>query len=528
MLSRVLGLIRDIGMAALFGNGAVMDAFSVAFRIPNLARRLFGEGALTAAFLPVFVQDVETNGKSEAWKLATAILTILAVSLTAAILLAECLLATLYFFMSDLPDVVLLLGLTAVMLPYLLLICLAAQVSAILHALEHFTWPALLPVILNIVWITGIWIVGPLFQSSTVQVYVLSACIVFAGVMQLVTLLPVLRRYGFQFHWDWPATREKVQEVVMAMLPILVGLSITQLNTLSDSLIAWFFSPPVLGGELQPWWGGEFYPLTTGTASALYFAQRLYQFPLGVFGVALGTVLFPVFARSAKRENWQQLCDDLSLGLRLVAVVGIPASVGLCLLAQPLTVAMFQHGLFDQGATAQTADMIVMYGLAVWAYCGLLIVHRGYYACGDRQTPLRVGLFVILFNLTANLSLIWWIGGRGLAAGTAASAIIQFATITFLAHRRIGPLNWRAIRGTLLRAMIATAVMAGVCFTVQQFVSTSEGIVQRVLAVLIPFLASVATYAIVAKLIGINEFQWLISRRRNRDVDDDSTSESTT
>ena len=409
-------------MAMLFGNGMVMDAFSVAFRVPNLSRRLFGEGALATAFLPVFIREMEQHDKTSAWKLASAVLTLLGVTLCGVVLLGEVLL----WGISSLWDIGtegrLLIGLTAVMLPYLILICLAAQVSAVLHAFNHFTWPALLPVLLNLVWIAAIWLLAPWWESTSSQVYMIAVCILVGGCLQLLAPLPTLFRLGFRYDSAWRSAQSKVTEIGKAMGPILIGLSVTQFNTIADSLIAWGFAQPE-GGPLQmnlP--GSPEYPVTAGTASALYFGQRMYQFPLGVFGVALGTVLFPLLSRHAERGRLDKLREDLSLGLRLVICIGLPASAGLVLLANPLTALLFQHGAFDAEDARQTANMISAYGTAVWAYCGLLIVHRGYYAVGDRKTPLYVGLAAVVLNLVLNLTLIWFLGGQGLAIATAVAA----------------------------------------------------------------------------------------------------------
>ncbi|MGH7200279.1 MAG: lipid II flippase MurJ, partial [Planctomycetaceae bacterium] len=303
LLSRVLGLARDVGMAVVFGGGPVMDAFSVAFRLPNLARRLFGEGALTAAFLPVFVRELEAHsGRQSAWKLASAVLGLLAITLTALVLIAEALLIGLMEWGGFSAETDLLLGLTAVLLPYLIVICVAAQISAVQHALGQFAWPALLPALLNVIWIAALAVAVWLFETDRQRIYAVAVCVMLAGVVQVLAPLPALWRLGFRFDAGWWSARRQVQEIARAMLPVVLGLSVTQLNTFADSLIAWGFAAPLGASDAtMPLPGGPAYPLDSGTASALYFGQRMYQFPLGVFGVALGTVLFPLLARHAER-----------------------------------------------------------------------------------------------------------------------------------------------------------------------------------------------------------------------------------
>ena len=515
LLSRILGLVRDVGMAALFGGGIVMDAFSVAFRVPNLARRLFGEGALTAAFLPTFIREMEQSGRRAAWQLASAVLGLLTLALCVLVLLGELSLWGLSLVWQGSAEADLLIGLTAVMLPYLILICLAAQISAILHALGHFTWPAMLPIVLNGVWISAIWWVAPRFESQTAQVYAVAVCILIAGFVQFAAPLPTLHRLGFRYERAWQAARAKVAEIGRIMLPVLVGLSITQLNVLSDSLIAWGFSRPESGPAAMPLPGSPQYPLEVGTASALYFGQRMYQFPLGVFGIALGTVLFPLLSRHAAAGRLDRLRDDLMLGLRLVVCVGLPASLGLVLLATPLTSLLFQYGAFDVEDARQTAAMTSAYGIAVWAYCGLLIVNRGYYAVGDQQTPLRVGLAMVLLNLVLNLTLIWYLGGPGLALGTAVCAMLQVAIVVWFIQQRIGPLDWPRLARTTFRAAVATGVMSLACWvTLHQLDPLTPGdrLTDRLLRVFVPLLASVLTYLAAAKLLRMDEI-WLLFKR---------------
>ena len=511
LASRLLGLVRDMAMAALFGNGMILDAFTVAFRIPNMARRLFGEGALTAAFLPAFVRELETEGQSSAWRLASAVLTVLAMTLCGLVLIGELLLWAVSYWVETGPEAELLIGLTAVMLPYLVFICIAALLSAMLQAMNHFAWPALLPVLMNVVWLIGIGTAYAWQDSPAARIHTIAWFIIVAGGVQLVALSPVVRRFGFRFAFDWPSTRSKVNAIGRGMLPILIGLSVTQFNTLADSFIAWGLAEPDtalesagIGETLQGW------SLAAGTASTLYFGQRLYQFPLGVCGVALGTVLFPRFSQHAEQGRHDRLRGDLLLGLQLVIAIGIPASVGLVLLAEPLTTLLFQYGEFDAGDTSRTAEMIAAYGIGVWAYCGLLIVHRAYYAVGDRITPLRIGLAAVVINLGLNFALIQPFGGRGLALATSFTAMLQVIAVVAMLQGRMGRLDWRSLLSSVLRVGVASVLMAATCLATLSFFDGELGLGNRLMRVAGPVIASLVVYSFAARLLGIREFSVLI------------------
>jgi putative peptidoglycan lipid II flippase len=260
--------------------------------------------------------------------------------------------------------------------------------------------------------------------------------------------------------------------------------------------------------------GRPHFPLETGTASALYFGQRIYQFPLGVFGAALGTVIFPLLSRHAGQGQMDRLRDDLSMGLRLVVGIGVPASAGIVLLARPLTVLFFERGEFDAAATEVTAGIIAAYGLGVWAYCGLLIVHRGFYAVGDRLTPLRAGMVSVVLNLVLSFALIWPLEGKGLALETAVSAMVQVMLAGWLLQKKIGRLDWRPIGFTTLKTLLATTAMGIVCVTTSRAIPESTGTWHRLFHLGATLAAAIATYLALARVIGLSE-PWQLLGRRN-------------
>lgn len=512
LLSRVLGMFRDMATAWLFGVGPVMDAFALAFRIPNLARRLFGEGALSAAFLPVFSREWERGAAGHPWALATAVLSWLAGLLLGLVLLGEAVLLALAWLPGTEPRTQLLLGLTAVMLPYAVCICLAAQVTAVLNALGEFRIPALVPVLLNLCLLATIFLVDPWLEPHRErQAYALAVCVLVAGMLQLGLQWPMLRRLGFRFTAGWRDVQGPLGEIVRAVLPVTLGLSITQINTVLDSVIAWLFSRADGGSETIAWLGHVRYPLDPGAVATLYYGERLYQFPVGVFGIALGTVLFPLLARHAARGDFSQLRNDLGLSLRLAFTIGIPASVGLMTLASPIARLLFEHGQFSERDAQRTAAMISAYGASVWAYCAIPLLYRAFYALEDRQAPIRVGIGIVGLDFLLNISLIWVWAERGLAWSTAITAVVQVVILVWLLQQRIGPLGWKELLKNLVKVIVCTGGMALVVLGVAALLPPGTSHLARGLAVALPVATGLAAYLALAWWLQLDEL-WLLLR----------------
>ena len=508
LISRVFGLIRDAAMAAAFGNGPVLDAFTVAFRLPNVTRRLFGEAAFSTAFLPIFVQELHEGGREAGWKLATAILVVTAATVAVLTVAAEAVILA-WWWVASSPETSLLLGLMAVLFPYQIFLCVAAQAVAVLHAYGRFGLPAMLPIIGNVVWLAALLVAFASFHSEVMRVYAVSTGVVLAGAMQFAFTVPALRWLGFQYRWDWPAAKPRVRQVAIAVLPVLAGLSVTELNSLADGFFAWLLTAPadVVSANAAR------YPLESGSAAALYLGQRLYQFPLGVFGVALGTVLFPQFARHAAAGRTVELRDDLTLGLKLALAIGLPASAGLALTARPLVDALFRYGQFDAGDAAQTASAIEGYSIGVWAYIAILIINRGFYAVGDRTTPLKAGMTATVANIAVSIALAWPLGAPGLAVGTSLSAMLQVViSITALRSHHLAP-RFEWLLPTVGKTVVATVLMALACLALRNVTESDES-VGRAVALALPVVGGIAVYLAAAKLLGLSELWLLIPRRR--------------
>jgi putative peptidoglycan lipid II flippase len=461
LASRILGLARDMATAALLGLGesGVMDALVVAVRIPNLFRRLFGEGALTASFLPVFTAERERSEEA-GWKLASIVLVWLTLVLTVIVLVAELLLAIGWLAWHDSPAVTRLIGLNAATLPYVVTICCASLLGATLQALGHFSIPALAPTLLNICWLIGALVIAPWFAPNKLtQAYVIVACIQVAGVLQAVIHWPALRAAGFRFNYDWLASREAALRIARAIAAVAFGLTITQINTMLDGFLAWFLAAEPGGSATIAWLGNVQRPLSTGAAAAIYYGERFYQLPLGILGLAIATAIFPLLSRHAARGDHRQLGVDLTMSLRVALFTSVPAGIGLVLLAEPLARLVYQHGVFTSEDALRTSRMIAAYCAGVWAYCAAPVVVRGFYAVGDQRTPVRIGLAAMVLNLLLDLTLVWWVGEVGLAASTTLAAIVQLVLLLAIFHRRFGSLAWNELGRSVIRTLLASAAM---------------------------------------------------------------------
>ena len=516
LASRVLGMLRDVATASLLGTGTVMDAFVIAFRIPNMFRRLFGEGAFAAGYLPVITTRLLDN-RREAWQFFTVTLYLLAAFLGTLVLLAEILCAVLFWWYRDDPAVTTLVGVSAVLVPYLFFICIAAQLAATLHALGQFTWPAFVPVLLNILWLIGVAIAYVFIPTNQLaQAYILAGCVLLSGPLQVAPLFAAVRSLGGRLDYHWANSKPYVTRILKTSGPMMVGLAITQINTLLDSVIAWSlaYDPGVTPSRSVAWLGGVVdYPMEVGAASAIYFGERLYQFPLGILGMAIATAIFPLLSRHAAAGQLQQMGDDLGYGIRLALFLGLPSSLGLMLMAEPIARVLFEHGEFGPESTERTARMIACYGAGVWAYCASAVLIRGYYALSDFKRPVMVGVWMVVANLILNLLLIWPLGEAGLAVSTSITAAVQVGLLAWLFARHHVPLHWKAIARTTWRTAAATLCMSLATWATLHALGPSPHFPTQLLTVLLPITTGVIIFALTAWLLGLEEITHLTLTR---------------
>jgi len=443
--SRILGFIRDMILARVFGATPAADAFFVAFRIPSLLRELFAEGSMSSAFIPVFTEYRTMRGKQEAWELASAVFTTLLTIVTlvtiAGIFAAPWLVQLLAPGFQEHPDTLALTTLlTRVMFPYLLFISLAALAMGILNSVRAFAAPAFAPLFLNVFIIgSALWL-SPHVQEPIIGVAV---GVVAGGAAQFAMQLPSLKLRGLLFGFRFEPGHPGVRQIGRLMIPSLLGLSVTQINLTVSTVLGSFFA------------GGPTY---------LFYGMRLIQFPLGIFGVALATAILPTLSSQAARGALDELRTTLGFGLRMILFIIVPAMVGLMLLRTPIVHLFFEHGTFTAQDTAQTALTVLCYAVGLWAFGGVRIIVSAFYSMQDTKTPAISAAIAVAANILFSLALMSPLGAAGLALATALAAMVNGGILVVVLNRRLGGVEWGSVGRTLLRVMAACVPMVTVCW----------------------------------------------------------------
>ena len=513
-LSRILGLARDMICASIFGTSMVWDAFTVAFKIPNLFRRLFGEGALSAAFIPVFTEHIEKRGKDEAFAFVNVIATVLIIILGSIVLLGECSFFAIPRIFQVQEKWQLVFKLLIIMFPYVFFICMVAFMAAVLNTLHHFAMPALAPVVMNICWILGAVLAPYTGKTLDKMIYAIAVSTFLSGIVQVIIHIPILRKKELYYRPIPKFSHPSLKLVLTRMAPIVFGLGIVQVNVLLDSLIAVGFSSPQ-GGPSNFSFAGTtvHFPMKSGAASVLYYSDRLIQFPLGVFGIAMATAVFPLFSTHAVREDWNNFSTAFNKALKFILLIGIPASLGIIMLREPIVDLLYRRNQFDAESAYRTSRVILFYAIGIWAYCGLHVLIRAFYSVKDTVTPVKVGAMCVGLNLALNLSLIWVLQEGGLALSTAISAIAQIIILTIILQKRLRFKIGNEVIVSLQKTVIASVAMAFACwFTLKMFPTLNGGgsLYLKGLRLFVPMLSALATFAGTSVLLKSEEFGHLV------------------
>ena len=477
-------MIRDICMASMFGAGWVLDAFVMAFTLPNLFRRFFGEGAVSSAFIPVFSEVLEKEGKKKASQFAAKVFTLLVLVLLGLVLLGVLCCLGLQFLNIGLKER-LTLKLAAIMMPYLLLICITAFFAAMLNTLHHFFCPALAPLVLNIFWLIGIFAIAPMMGDSVqMWVYGMAIAIVAGGFFQLLLQLPALRHHGLSVGINFDFHDAFLNKVCGNLLPVMLGAAVIQINVLLDRMIAWFMIP------------GD------GALTVLYMGNRLMQFPLAIIGISLATVVFPIFTSYAIRKKMDKFGKAVPEALRLSFFLALPASVGMIVLARQIITLIYQHNRFTEVDTMRTTHVLVAYCSGLWLYTSLQIITKAFYALGNTKTPTKLAMCAMLGNFLLNLALVPFWQETGLAAATAINALFHCGIMLYMLNRMI-PLEQHKTMLFVFKSVIATALMATSVLYVTHLSCHSHAAIQAFLSIAI----AIPVYFMAALVLRIQEVQ---------------------
>jgi putative peptidoglycan lipid II flippase len=462
-LSRIFGMLRDMAYSHFFGATGFLDAWLIAFRIPNLSRRLFGEGAASASLIPVYSEVLHKDPK-QASALLNTVVTVMFMFLAALVLVVQLGMWMYMHFCSKTSDSELIMALSLIMLPYMLFICMEAILGGILNVHKHFAMPALAPMVLNFFIIGTIIATGWIWKTEAVtQLVIVSFGVLMAGFVQLYIQLPPLKKAGIMLNSSWRVNSEPFKKIFYMMLPMILGLGVTQLNTLCDDLIAWWFS----GNKPEDFFvlfGKHInYPMLRGSVSHLYYAQRLYQLPFGVLGISLATAIFPVMSADAAKGDYKALIRTISKGLRGSIFIACPATAGIIIIAKPLLSVLFQHGRFTADDTSMVAKTLIYYSLGLCGYFAQQILAKAFYSMQDSKTPVKSALFAVFANVILNLTLIWFIGTGGLAAATAICSYFQVVILILILRRKLSSSIFDGLPENILKTLAGTFAMTIIC-----------------------------------------------------------------
>jgi putative peptidoglycan lipid II flippase len=501
-LSRVLGLLRDMIIANFFGSGMSADAFFVAFRIPNLLRRLFAEGSFSVAFIPVFTEYLRKRSREDAVLLARVVFTLLILILT-----VVCILGMVFAplivriiapgFGAAGEKYALTVLLTRIMFPYIFLVSVLALFSGILNAMKHFSAPAMAPIFLNLSMIAALILLTPSMRNPTVG---LAIGVIVGGIVQMLLQVPFLLKKGLSLAPRWLPSHPALRRIGILMLPTIFGSAIYQINQLVGTLLATL--------------------LREGSVSYLYYADRLVQFPLGVFAIAISTAVLPSLSREAADGDFEGLRGTISHAIRLTMFITIPAMMGLIVLREPIVRLLFQRGAFDVPATDMTVRALLYYSLGLWAFAGLRVFVSAFYSLQDTVTPVKVAVIAMVLNLIFSLLLMRTpLEHGGLALALSLASTVQLVILILLLRRRIGGIEGKAVLGSMAKSFLSSMIMAlGIYWFYFKFLAVTVTGTTASLAfgVLLVMGAGILIYLVSARLFRCTELTSVMNVMRRK------------
>src|SRR5215470_772639 len=487
IVSRIFGYIRDSRIAFLLGAGTAADAYTTAYRIPNLLRRLVGEGAVSAAFIPVFTRYIAEGKEEDGWEFANTMLTVIMLFLTAVtvagILLSPWLVRLFASGFGATPGKLQLTStLNRIMFPYIFLISLSALSMGILNSFHRFGAPAFAPVVLNVT-IIAFSFLGGLFGNVTGA---LAVGVVLGGVLQLAVQVPSLFKVGWKIRFKLDFKHPGVQRFVTLMVPVIFGAGIVQINVLVATQFASY--------------------LSEGSVTAIYIADRVMELVLGVYAVSVSTVILPLLSRQAALRQMDELKTTLNFATRLILFITFPATVGLILLRREIIEVLFQHGDFNAASTALTAWALPFFAIGLSAFSMVKIIVPAFYALEDTRTPVKIAFVAMLLNIGFNFLLIRPLRNGGPALATSLSAFFNSISLVVIFLKRHGSIGGRSVVQSIGKFIVGSFALGVVVYVMIHWPGFYTGrLSQKVIALGLTIAAATATYFATARLLNFRE-----------------------
>jgi putative peptidoglycan lipid II flippase len=500
MVSRVFGLLRDTVIAAIFGANWMTDAFWVAFRIPNMLRRLLGEGSLTVSFVPVFTEYLQKKTRDQTLELASNAFTVLSIIL-AVVSVLGILLSPLIVgliapgFISNPEQFALAVFLNRLMFPYIFFIALVALCMGILNSFRHFTAPALSPVMLNIAMIAAALTLRSFFAEP---ITALALGVLAGGALQLAMQWPFLLKYGVKLKFRFNLRHPGIKQIGLLMLPAIFGAGVTTINVFVGTILA----------SLLP----------GGSVTYLFYADRIMELPLGIFAIAIGTAALPSFSQHVAADNMDELKSSISFSLRLMLFVTIPAMVALMALNLPIISVLFQRGAFDAQATILTAQALFCYALGLWAFSLIRVIVAVFYSLQDAKWPMKAAIITLIVNLAASIALMFPLKHSGLALANSLAAIVNVIILGIVLKKKIGPFLDRNFYFSTLKIITSSIVMWGAIMLIDVFMpwDSSSSFRSRLIYLLTTITAGAATFFICSYILKSPEIHSIIRLLKKR------------
>ena len=498
--SRILGFIRDILLAKIFGATGLTDAFFIAYRIPNLFRELFAEGSMSAAFIPVFTETLTNESRENARKLASAVLAFLLLVLSAlcslGILFAPLIVSAIAPGFINSPDkFALTVKLTRIMFPFLFFISLAAFAKGILNSLKQFFIPALAPIFLNLAIISSALLAAPYVTQPLLAI---GLAVSVGGALQIAVQIPSLMKERFMVRPALIMKHPGLKKILKLLLPAIIGMGVAQINIFVSTIFVSY--------------------LSGGAATYLYYAMRFVHLPIGIFGVAMATAVLPSLSEHAANGNNDGLRDTFSFSLRLLFFITLPAMAGLITLAEPIINVLLQRGEFSASATSETAYALIFYSSGLWAFVGARIVASTFYSLQDTKTPVKIAALSVVTNIIFSFILVGPLRHGGLALANAIASAVNFFVLFYFLRKKLIKVDGRKIGLSFIKTAAASVLMgiAGFFAVNSSLWNADAGLIERAGALSVIMVFCVALYLLTAYLMKSDELQYLIKMREKK------------